>query len=313
MRSEMTRRDFLGFAAAFAVAARQGIATPGQPASGSPESPGDMPTVKLGPLRISRLIIGGNPFSGNSHFSPELSKEMKEYYTPERIKAALKEASRFGVNAILARADANIMGVLREYWKEGGSIRIWFAQHAPEKPSVIENIDEAAEAGAKAVYIHGGVVDKMFAKGELEKIWPWLEHIKEKGLLAGMAAHRPEVHLAAHEMKLPVDFYCQCFYNLTIRGENYLPEDRDMAVQTVRQLRKPVIAYKIMAAGRNEPTEAFRYAFSHLRPGDAVCVGVFPKHRPREIEQDATLTREFGKPQPGEKPSGQRKRFVLLT
>ena len=27
----------------------------------------DMPTVTFGPHRVSRLIIGGNPFSGNSH------------------------------------------------------------------------------------------------------------------------------------------------------------------------------------------------------------------------------------------------------
>ena len=46
-----------------------------------------LPTVRLGGHEVSRLIIGGNPFSGNSHFSAEWDNDMLDYFTTENIKA----------------------------------------------------------------------------------------------------------------------------------------------------------------------------------------------------------------------------------
>ena len=59
--------------------------------------------------------------------------------------------------------------------------------------------------------------------------------------------------------------------------------------ELIQTLSKPVIHYKIMAAGRNDPAEAFDYVARSIRSGDAVCVGVFPKENPRMIEQDIEL------------------------
>jgi hypothetical protein len=38
-----------------------------------------LPTVKLGEHDISRLIIGGNPFSGGSHTSVEMDRAFLDY------------------------------------------------------------------------------------------------------------------------------------------------------------------------------------------------------------------------------------------
>ncbi|MCD6334795.1 MAG: hypothetical protein J7M27_05620 [Candidatus Latescibacteria bacterium] len=73
-----------------------------------------------------------------------------------------------------------------------------------------------------------------------------------------------------------------------------MQEDRAGACLAIREVDKPCLAFKIMAAGRNDPEEAFRVAFEHIKPSDAVVVGVFPKDRPKEIEQDAALTERFG-------------------
>jgi len=35
-----------------------------------------LPTVKIGSTEVYRLIVGGNPFSGNSHFSEEMDWQM---------------------------------------------------------------------------------------------------------------------------------------------------------------------------------------------------------------------------------------------
>ena len=50
-----------------------------------------------------------------------------------------------------------------------------------------------------------------------------------------------------------------------------------------------MIHYKILAAGRNEPEEAFAYAARSMRDTDAVCVGVYTQENPRMLEQDVEL------------------------
>lgn len=252
-----------------------------------------LPTVRLGPLEVTRLIIGGNPFSGHAHQPGNLAQEMLNYYTVARIKQTLNEAADVGINTFVGRADNHIQRLLREYWNEGGRIRQWIAQTAPERASIMANIDQAAGSGAAAIYIHGGTTDRLFADGKLDELRPCLERIKEHGLPAGIASHRPDVHLAAEEMGLPTDFYCQCFYNLTQRKEEYLAQDRDANTETIRKLSKPVIAYKILAAGRNDPEDAFAYAFSHIKASDAVCVGVYTKDNPNMLRQLADLTRKY--------------------
>ena len=62
--------------------------------------------------------------------------------------------------------------------------------------------------------------------------------------------------------------------------------------ELVQTLSKPVIHYKVLAAGRNAPQEAFAVAAKSMRRGDAVCVGVYTKGVPGMLEQDVKLLRE---------------------
>jgi hypothetical protein len=57
-------------------------------------------------------------------------------------------------------------------------------------------------------------------------------------------------------------------------------------VQLIQRLRRPAIHYKIMAAGRNEPDEAFAFAAAHMRPMDATCVGVHTKDNPDMVREN---------------------------
>jgi hypothetical protein len=45
-----------------------------------------LPTVALGPHRVTRLIAGSNPLYGYSHFNRLLNQLMAEYFTDERKK-----------------------------------------------------------------------------------------------------------------------------------------------------------------------------------------------------------------------------------
>ncbi len=284
MRQEIDRRKFL---VSSTVAAAMAAASPAC-------AKVKMPMIKIGDIDVSRFIIGGNPFSGHAHQPGDIGQQMRDWYSSARIKQTLNEAADEGVNAFLGRADKHVMRLLQEYWNEDGRVPYWIAQSAPEFASMSRNINEVKSYGGRAMYIQGAHIDRLFKNGKLKEARPWIDMIKARGLLAGVGSHRPDVLRIIQDEEWPVDFYMQCFYNLTDRSEEYLPEDREEAVKTIRELEKPTIAFKILAAGRNEPEEAFDFAFRNIKRGDPVCVGIFQKDRPNEIKQDADLTRKYG-------------------
>jgi hypothetical protein len=89
------------------------------------------------------------------------------------------------------------------------------------------------------------------------------------------------------------------YYNPSNRGEQaahdpfghetFSDADRDAMVSIIPYLRAPVIHYKIFAAGRKDPKEAFEFVARHLRPQDAVCVGVFTKDNLNMLAEDVRL------------------------
>ncbi|MDH7601536.1 MAG: hypothetical protein QHI38_05235 [Armatimonadota bacterium] len=256
-----------------------------------------MQKIKIGNLEVSRFILGGNPFSGFSHQSPELDRAMVHYFTVDRIKRVLREAESLGINTLVARADNHIVRVLIEYWDEGGKIQ-WIAQTAPEMLSIQRGIENAIKGGASACYIHGGVMDQLFETGRLDEVAPAIDMIRQAGIPAGIAAHNPEVHKWA-DRELDIDFHMCSYYNPAPRKESaeirpgtierFQDSDRDAMVETIRSLSSPAIHYKILGAGRKDPADAFAFAVKHLRPCDAVCVGIYDEHKSNMLREDVEL------------------------
>lgn len=237
--------------------------------------------VRLGTVSISRLAIGGNPFSGFSHQGAARDREMRRYYTAARIKEALRKAEAAGITTLFARADNHIMRLLEEYWNEGGAIQ-WIAQSASEREDYLANIDAAASRGARGMYLHGGVVDHFFCRGETDRFARALERIRSRGLAAGLAAHKPAVHEWIRDHLEP-DFQLCCYYDPLPRdasphhaasdAELFDPAQRDAMARCIGTLRAPAVHYKVLAAGRTPVEEAFAYVARVLRPSDAVLVG----------------------------------------
>ncbi len=251
-------------------------------------------------VKVSKFILGSNPFSGFSHQGPENDWAMRHFFTGTKIKGILHEAESLGINTFIARSDFHVMRLVMEYQDEGGTLQ-WFAQTCPEVGSHITCIERAAGYGAKAVHLHGGVMDYQIAQKKLDDIQPALDLIRQKGMLAGIAGHNTRVFEWAEE-HLDLDYYMCCYYNPDRRDEraahdpnaheSYLEEDREAMTDLIPQLSHPVIHYKIMAAGRNEPKAAFAFAASKMRTNDAVCVGVYPKDRPGMLAEDVHLLEE---------------------
>ena len=96
-----------------------------------------------------------------------------------------------------------------------------------------------------------------------------------------------------------IDFFMACYYNPSDRTkrpsrdyndeEYYCPEDRDAMAALIQELPAPAIHYKVLAAARHDPKQAFDYVADVYRPGDAVCVGIFTKENLNMIQEDVDL------------------------
>jgi hypothetical protein len=173
----------------------------------------------------------------------------------------------------------------------------WIAQTASEMRDVFQNIRVLAAAGAIGIYHHGTQTDRFWHAGEIDRVEDYLKCMRDCGVQVGLGTHIPEVIEHAEERGWDIDFYMACTYNLSrqpresalvsgvhaFAGEQYPAEDRARMCRTIRETPKTCLAFKILAAGRHcatqaEVGEAFQYAFGQIKEGDAVVVGMYPKH-----------------------------------
>src|SRR5512139_2552973 len=93
-----------------------------------------MPVGKIGDVTISRLIIGGNQFSGWSHSRDlkYLRDLFKAYATEKKILETLRTAEENGINTIITSGSA----YLGKYWKDLGGKMQWIAQVHPKTDDV---------------------------------------------------------------------------------------------------------------------------------------------------------------------------------
>ena len=282
MSKKATRRQFIKNAT---VAGAAALASAEGAMAGKDTQP--LPTIKLGKLEVSRLILGSNPFFGFAHKPGDVGKQMKQFYTEERIMAVMDEAAGHGITAVWTPCYDHWIRLWDRYQERGGKLKIWIGQPDAQPDKMKAAITACAKHGGKAVCIQGVAIDRQMRERKLDAIRGWLEHIKSLGLPAGMATHRPTTHLEAEEKGLPTDFYHQCLY----QPENYSPKCREQALATVRKLDKPIVVYKALAAGRLDPAKAIPFLARHLRRKDGLCLGVFPKDQADQIAQNAALVR----------------------
>lgn len=268
-----------------------------------------LPQVDFCGTRISRLIIGGNPFSGNSHQNAQMDAEMEDFFTTRRIKDTLSKCLENGVNTAQLRGDKHIVRILREFRLEGNQIH-WIGQTAPEMAPFENNVRFIKNNGAFSLYHHGTVTDALFKSGEYAEIERRLRVIRESGMAVGLGSHMPEVFEYAEEHHWDVDFYMCCVYNISKidrvsssitgkmnSGEPFDEEDRAKMFSFIRSTNKPCLAFKILGAGRRctsdaDVESAFREALTSIKPSDAVIVGMFPRDKD-QVTENANLVRKI--------------------
>jgi hypothetical protein len=285
MKRDPTRRQFLTETAA--IAAAVATAGTGGPARATAAISRPLPMIHLGNLQVSRVFLGSNPFFGFSHGNPQAGgKEMREWYTDERIMAVLDEAAELGINAVWTPCYDRWLQVWNAYRDKGGKLKIWVAQ--PDRQPMEDEIMKAVRNGSQAICVQGCNIDGQVKKGRWDVVRGWLELIKSHDLPAGMATHGSNTHLEAEEKGLPTDFYHQTMY----RPDNYVRTGLEQSLATIDKLDKPVVGYKVLGAGRLRPQDTLPYVFSRLKRKDGICVGVFPKKNRNEIKENVAVTRQ---------------------
>src|SRR5258708_6215373 len=149
-------------------------------------------TVDFCGLKVSRLIIGANPFGGFSHQNARRDEEMRSWHTPDRIRETWSRAWAAGINTMVTNNETpHVIQTVREYLHEGGPLQ-WIAQMCPRPYRCMEDaIDDAVAIGAKAGFVHGGYTDKLFENCDEATLTRWVRHANSVGLPIGVAGHSP--------------------------------------------------------------------------------------------------------------------------
>ena len=266
-----------------------------------------LPTIDFFGRQVSRLICGGNPFSGFSHVNAELDREMVEYYTGPNTQALLDECLAQGINTMQSRGDRHQMRAVLDHHLGGGEIQ-WIAQTASEFASIPANIAEIACYQPIAIYNHGTHTDNCWHRGDMDAVRDLVRCIKDQGLPAGVGTHIPEVieHIEAEGWE--TDFYMCCFYNLARQYKSAPAVEQDAYARdkfpaadpvrmtaVMRQVNKPCLGFKFLAASRKcgsaeDLHAAFEFALGNIEPTDALVAGMFQKHK-NQIAENAAIVR----------------------
>ncbi len=299
------RRSFLKQAAA-AASSVAALA----PAANAEAVSSLLPTIKLGPHNVTRLILGGNPIYGYSHFNKLFSQHMTDWHTPQRVAELLKRCEEAGINTWQNSYSERTLQDLDRYRESGGKMH-WLLLGKPDWDQHPEHIDDAVRHKPIGIAPHGALAERLHRQDKLHVLTTLLKRIRDKGVLVGLSAHNPALIELAEERQWDVDYYMCCLYYLTRPrseyqkllgkdlplGEIYLPSDPPRMFKAVKATRKPCLVLKVLAAGRRvgSPAEVracFSTALENIKPSDAMIVGMYQQFGD-QVGTNAKLVREL--------------------
>ena len=170
--------------------------------------------------KVSKLIIGDNPFNGHSYITDYISgKEMMDYHTEDKIFEIMEHMESLGINTMLPLAEPYMIRVLQHYRNNGGKMNFIFQLYAPMMLEV--SMRQIMEVDPIGVYVSGSLTDSRYETDRNHETLEILEKLKTLGIKVGLGTHHPEViRLSESECWNP-DFYLACMYNFrrNRRGE----------------------------------------------------------------------------------------------
>ena len=275
------------------------------PAGEANKTPTALPQVPFGRHRISRLVIGGNPFNGGSHMSFMVSNPMKEYFTPEKCQWVLHHAAELGINTW--QSSGNDIERWSQHRELGGKLQYISLEARAER------IPELVQRGAIGIAHHGELTDRLFKTGKIDQVREFLKRVRDSGVQVGLSTHMPAVIDYVEEKGWDLDYYMACVFERHRSREQlqqllgdvpipvpevYLEGDPPRMHKAIRQTSRTCLAFKILAAGRlcnrkGSVERAFKTTFEGIKPTDAVIVGMYPRYSD-QVAENVAFTRKYG-------------------
>jgi hypothetical protein len=256
-----------------------------------PAALSDRWVARIGPVKISRLICGGNLISGYAH-SRDLtyvSSLLKHYFTDDRVMEMWALCEEHGINTMIAYpGDPHCIEVYSRYRGRGGKIQ-YLAQIKPDPKDLDAAVRGAVDAGAVGAFLVGNAGDEWARSGAVGRIGEVVGLIKEAGLIAGVAGHELRTIQAVERAHIAPDFYVKTLHDQSYWSkqqpgqdldvidnygiDNYWCRDPRRVIGFMSEVTRPWIAYKVLAAGAIAPRHGFTYAFQN--GADFAAVGMF--------------------------------------
>jgi hypothetical protein len=256
----------------------------------------DLPAGRIGKAKISRLVCGGNLINGFAHARDLIyvSSLLRHYFTDEKIMETWQACEENGINTMVstvhspyANGNDPTVRVVNKYRNERGGKIQWIAQCFPQPHDLTSRIKIAIDNGAVGAFIQGQMGDLWVKHNRIDLLAKAVSFAKQNGLIAGVACHDLAVPVALEKAGVDVDFYMKTlhrdnYFSATPkqeRPESGLPGHDNMwsvtpekTIEVMSKVKKPWIAYKVLAAGAIHPRDGFRYAFEG--GADFACVGM---------------------------------------
>lgn len=304
----VTRGEFLRHSLAASAGLAAGLRAAGAgetaPASAHTAAP-TLPCGKLGALQITRLILGGNLLTRVQHAREfrYVKKLVGAYNTDAKIRETLELAEANGINTVSVDVKPHVTRILGDHRKNGGKMQwiLYLTNDIEDFPAYAVEMSRMVDNGAEAIYIWGVHADRYLVDGRSAIVAKALEEAQKLGVPCGIAAHDIRVVRETERLQLPVDFYLKTLHHhrypsaprpgeaveITTEKPGYWCRDADEVIDVMRGVKKPWIAFKVMAAGAIPPQDAFPYAFDS--GADFVLAGMFDF----DVAENSALTRKL--------------------
>ncbi len=261
-------------------------------AKAPPSQKAQLPSGNIAGMSVSRILLGGNLLTHYTH-----SRDLKyvytlaaHYNTEAKILETLALAEEHGINTLSIHTTEWTDPILRKYKRQGGKIQIIICPTAPADDSMEaykKQVQYIADMGFEALYLWGVRGDQLAAANRPDLIKRAVEIVKEYNLPSGVGAHDLKVIRMCEETGVDADFYIKTFHHHTYptgpkpeqikapysEFPGYWCSDPQAVIDVMKNVKKPWIAFKVMAAGAIPPENAFKYVFEN--GADHVLAGMF--------------------------------------